>query len=90
MIPPFLPSPRAWTYLSGLLEVAGGAGMLLPRSRRLAALGLMVLLVAILPANIHVAASSVSLADLPMPRWYFWVRLPFQLVYIGWVAWAGG
>jgi uncharacterized membrane protein len=89
MIPPFLSSPRFWTYLSGAAEVAGGVGMLLPRWRRYSALGLVVLLLAVLPANIHVAVASVQLAELPMPRWYFWARIPFQLVYVAWVAWAG-
>lgn len=89
MIPPFLPSPRFWTYLSGAAELAGGVGLLRPRLRRAAALGLILLLLAVLPANVHVAVASVHLAELPMPRWYFWARLPFQLVYVAWVAWAG-
>ncbi|AKF83723.1 hypothetical protein MFUL124B02_37530 [Myxococcus fulvus 124B02] len=90
MIPPQLPSPRFWTLLSGVLEVAGGVGLLLPRTRRLASLGLIALLVAILPANIHEAAANSASHVLPFPDWYFWLRLPFQLVYIAWVAWAGG
>lgn len=89
MIPPFLPAPRFWTYLSGVLEVAGGLGMLRPSTRRTVAFGLVLLLVAILPANVHVALSSVNVPELPFPRWYFWVRLPFQLFYVGWVVWAG-
>lgn len=90
MIPPQLPSPRLWVLLSGALQVAGGLGMLLRLTRRLAAGGLIALLVALLPANIHEAASNSASHVLPFPDWYFWLRIPFQLVYIAWVAWAGG
>ncbi|NMO19796.1 DoxX family membrane protein [Pyxidicoccus fallax] len=90
MIPPQLPSPAFWVFLSGVAEVAGGVGILLRRTRRLAALGLIALLVAILPANIHEAVSNSASHVLPFPDWYFWLRIPFQLVYIAWVAWAGG
>lgn len=89
MIPPFVPFPRLATYVSGLAEMVGGIGMLVPRWRRPASLGLAALLFAILPANVHVALSSVNLPELPFPRWYFWARLPFQLFYVGWVLWAG-
>ncbi|QDF00160.1 DoxX family membrane protein [Myxococcus xanthus] len=90
MIPPRLPSPAFWVYLSGAAEVAGGLGLLLPRTRRLAALGLIALLLAILPANIHEAQANTAAHVLPFPDWYFWLRIPFQLVYVAWVAWAGG
>ncbi|MBZ4416264.1 DoxX family membrane protein [Myxococcus sp. RHSTA-1-4] len=90
MIPPQLPSPRFWVLLSGVFEVAGGLGMLLRRTRRPAAWGLIALLLAILPANIHEAASNSASHVLPFPDWYFWLRIPFQLVYVAWVAWAGG
>ncbi len=90
MIPPPLPSPRFWVLLSGAFQVAGGVGLLVRRTRRLAALGVIALLVAILPANIHEAVKSSGSHVLPMPDWYFWLRIPFQLVYIAWVAWAGG
>ncbi|GHG94413.1 DoxX family protein [Comamonas sp. JC664] len=90
MIPPQLPAPTFWVILSGVAEVAGGVGLLLPRTRRLSALGLIVLLVAILPANIHEARANTTAHVLPLPDLYFWLRIPFQLVYVAWVAWAGG
>ncbi|MCP3168356.1 DoxX family protein [Myxococcus qinghaiensis] len=90
MIPPQLPSPRFWTLLSGVLEALGGVGLLMPRTRKLAALGLVALLLAILPANIHEAAANQGTHVLPFPDGYFWLRIPFQLVYVAWVTWAGG
>jgi uncharacterized membrane protein len=88
MVP--LPWPRLWTYLSGVAEVAGGVGLITRRFRRPAALGLAALLLAILPANLNVALRDVPIEALPYPRWYFWLRIPFQAVYVAWVAWAGG
>lgn len=91
MIPPFLPgSARGWTLLSGAFEILGGLGLAWPRTRRLAGLGVVLLLFAILPANVHVATSAAELPELPYPRWYFWVRIPFQLFYVAWVLWAAG
>lgn len=90
MIPPVFPFPLAWVYVSGALEVGLGAAMLIPRWRRRAGVGLALLLLAILPANVHVAVSSVTIDELPYPSWYFWVRIPFQAVYFAWALWAGG
>jgi uncharacterized membrane protein len=90
MIPPQLPAPHFLVLLSGAFEIAGGVGMLLRRTRPLAALGLIALLLAILPANIHEALANSASHVLPLPDWYFWLRIPFQGVYIAWVAWAGG
>ena len=88
MIPSWLPWPRALVLLSGVAEVALGVGVAIPRARRLAAWGLVALLVAVFPANLHVA-----LHDLPMMGnehglgvWN-WVRLPFQLPLIAWAWW---
>jgi uncharacterized membrane protein len=88
MVP--LPWPRLWTYLSGAAEIAGGLGLVTRRFRRPAALGLVVLLLAVLPANVKVALRDVPVDGLPYPRWYFWLRIPFQAVYLAWVAWAAG
>lgn len=89
-IPPLLPAPSFWVYASGALEMGGGAAFLVRRWRRWVGLGLSILLLAILPANIHVAASSVAIEHLPFPAWYFWFRIPFQAVYVVWALWAGG
>lgn len=91
MIPPFAPgSPRLWTNLSGALEIAGGVGLLVRPLRTAAAAGLFLLLLAILPANVHVAVAGVELEKMPYPPAYFWARIPFQVFYLAWVAWAGG
>jgi uncharacterized membrane protein len=93
MMPPWLPAHAALIALSGLAEVAGGVGVLLPRFRRAAAWGLIALLIAIFPANIHVAldpgaGDAFSAAALDLPRLLLLLRLPFQAVFIAWIWWT--
>jgi uncharacterized membrane protein len=86
MMPPYLPAPDVLNYISGAAEVAGGVGVLMPRLRRAAAWGLVALLVAVFPANIHMALH--GLAGTTIPAWMLWVRLPLQFVLMAWVAYA--
>jgi uncharacterized membrane protein len=88
MMPPFVMAPEAMIFVSGLGELLGGLGLLIPQTARLAAWCLVVLLIAIFPANIYVAISGVNAAGLPSSPWYTWSRLPFQLVFIWWVLTA--
>jgi uncharacterized membrane protein len=85
MMPPFVPAPLAMIYVSGVAELLGGIGLLIPRTARPAAWGVVALLIAIFPANIYVAISGVNAAGLPSSPWYTWSRLPFQIVFIWWV-----
>jgi uncharacterized membrane protein len=84
---PFLPAPLALVYISGIAELAGGIGVLIPKTRRLAAWGLIALLVAVFPANIYVAVENVPLFGAAEgPGIWGWIRLPFQALAISW-AW---
>ncbi len=85
IMPPFLPSPLFLIYLSGVCEVAGGIGVLLPRSRRIAGYGLIALLIAVFPANIYMAVNHLGVSGTPLPDWLLWLRLPLQAVLILWV-----
>ena len=88
MMPPWLPTHLELVYLSGIFELLGAAGLLIPRTRRAAGFGLAALLVAILPANIYVAVNGGSVEGLPSGSWYYWLRLPFQAVFIAWALWC--
>ena len=55
IVPPSFGDPARLVAISGVAEVAGGLGVLLPRTRRLAGLGLIALLVAVFPANVYMA-----------------------------------
>ena len=85
MMPPFVMAPEAMIFISGMGELLGGLGLLIPQTARLAAWGLVALLIAIFPANIWVAINGANAAGLPSSPWYTWSRLPFQLVFIWWV-----
>jgi uncharacterized membrane protein len=84
MMPAVLPAPLALVYLSGIAEIATGLGLLVRRTRKLAAWGLIALLVAVFPANINMAVNALPLGDQSVPQWALWARLPLQLVLIAW------
>jgi uncharacterized membrane protein len=84
MMPRFLPWPAGLVLVSGWAEIIGGLGLLIPKVRRIAAWGLIALLVAVFPANVQIALHGV----LGLPAWLLWLRLPFQLVFVAWVYWA--
>lgn len=85
IMPPALPWPRALVSLSGALEIAGGIGLLVPRTRRAAGLGLVLLLLAVWPANLQMLRNAQA-ADRPArEQALLWLRLPLQLALIVWV-----
>jgi uncharacterized membrane protein len=86
IVPPYLPAPLLLVYLSGVAEVAGGVGVLIPQLRRLASWGLLALLVAVYPANIHMALHPELFPQMTPTALY--VRLPIQFVFAAWVWWA--
>ena len=88
MMPPALPWPEALNYISGAAEILGGLGLLLVCTRRLAAWGLLALLVAVFPANLHVALQG-KMPGLDVSPLTLWLRLPFQFVFMAWVWWVG-
>ncbi len=90
IIPAALPAPLALVYVSGVAEIAGGVGLLIPRLRRAAGIGLIALYIAVFPANINMAVQGLSLGDGPIPQWALWARLPVQIVFIAWAYWAAG
>lgn len=88
IIPEFLPWRRAALYITGIFEIIGGLGLLIPRFKRPAAWGLVALLVAIFPANIYQAVKNIQLGGFLNTRLYQWGRLPFQGVFIWLVLWS--
>jgi uncharacterized membrane protein len=76
IVPKSLPNPEALVAISGVAEFAGGVGVLIPKTRRLAGLGLIALLVAVFPANINMAINSDKFNK--FPAWALWARLPLQ------------
>ena len=87
MMPPYLPLHRELVLLSGVAELVLGIAVLVPATRRAAAWGIILLLVAVFPANIHIALNDVPLGGAAHGAGALnWVRLPLQAVLIAW-AW---
>lgn len=91
-IPPSFPRPRALVHLSGVAEVALGLGVLHPKTREASAWGLVALLVAVFPANLHLATEDGAEAVAPdgsesLVRAASIARLPFQAVLAAWAWW---
>ena len=86
MMPPWLPWPEAMNAISGAAEMLGGIGLVVPRTRRLAAWGLIALLVAVFPANLHVALQG-RMPGTDFSPLVLWLRLPFQVAFVAAVWW---
>lgn len=86
MVPPFVPFASAVIYLTGVLELAGALGLVLGKTRQLAAYCLIALFVVLLPGNIYAAVADVQFAgEAPTP---LWIRIPEQVLYIAVAALA--
>ncbi len=86
VMPGYLPLHRELVYLSGMFEVLFGLGLLWRKTREAAGIGLIVLYLAVLPANINMAVHDIQPASFHIPAFALWARLPFQFVLIYW-AW---
>ena len=85
MVPPGLPRPDLLVVVTGIAELAGAVGLMIPATRYWAACGLIVLLVLMLPANISAARRNISLRGRRATR--LWLRVPMQALFIVW-AWT--
>lgn len=84
IVPPALPAPQLLVIISGIAEILGGIGLLVPVTRRAAAWGLVALLVAVFPANIYMAVAHVPAPGILGISWVQWLRLPLQIPLIFW------
>ena len=85
IMPPSIPAPRLMVELSGVCESGLGAALLWRPLRRWAAWGLIALLVAVFPANVHMARHPEQFPEFRPAL--LWGRLPFQAVLIAWAYW---
>lgn len=86
MIPPLFPLPMVIVYVTGLLEIVGAVGLMIPQYRREAASGLIGLLVAMFFANIHAARVGAMLGGKPVTP--IWLRAPMQVLFIALLWWT--
>ena len=85
IMPPYLPAHRELVLVSGAAEIVGGAAAMSPRWNGFARWWLTALLLAVFPANVHMALHPGDRAWKRVPPWALWARLPFQAGFIAWV-----
>lgn len=91
IMPPGVPFPREVVIFTGLCEIAGAIGLLIPKTRRLAAIMLALYAVCVWPANIWHALSGVPVPPLPSSWWYHAPRLLLLQPFFIWAPlWAAG
>lgn len=83
IVPNWLPAHRALVYVSGVAEAAGGAALLHPRTRRFGGRLSIATLVAVFPANVHMALHPERY-PVPGGRAALYLRLPLQALFIAW------
>lgn len=87
-LPPWTPAAAAIIFVTGIIEIALGAALLLrPPWRQRAGLALAAYLVAVFPGNVYVAVAGVHVDGQP-GGWYPWLRLPLQALFIAWALWS--
>jgi uncharacterized membrane protein len=85
IVPAWIPWPRAAVLVSGVFELLGAVGILVPMTRRAAGIGLFLLTVAVTPANVYM----LQHAELfHIPRWALIARLPFQALLLALIIWS--
>lgn len=88
--PDWVPEPAAVIALTGIAELAGAAGLMIPPLRRAAGIGLALYALCVWPANINHALNDIPLGGEHLSWWYHGPRLALQPVIIWWALWAGG
>jgi uncharacterized membrane protein len=87
MVPEPVPAKEA-VSISGVAEMLGGLAVLHPATRRFGRWWLLALLIAVFPANVHMAVNPEQIKGLDLkkvPRWALWARLPLQPLAMLWV-----
>ncbi len=89
IMPPYVPAHAEMVAVSGAAEIAGGVAALFPRWHPFARFWLIALLVAVFPANVHMAINPEDIKGASdIPRWLLWARLPVQGLFAAWVLHA--
>ncbi|MEY2502026.1 MAG: hypothetical protein QOI07_2360 [Verrucomicrobiota bacterium] len=85
IMPPYIPWPAAMVAVSGAAEILGGFGVCFRSTRRAAGWWLILLLIAVFPANLQAISTGMVIGGNAVPAWILWARLPLQLLLIIWV-----
>jgi uncharacterized membrane protein len=86
MMPAAFSNPMHLVYFTGVCEILGAIGILLPRARSLAGFCLCLFLVAVLPANIKAARESLTIGGRSATA--LWLRIPMQVLFLVLISWS--
>lgn len=86
IVPPYMPWPRAAVVVSGVFELLGAVGLLWPKARRAAGVGLFVLTIAVTPAHNYMLQAPELFLSIAI--WALWLRLPLQVALLALIAWS--
>ena len=89
MLPSFVPARTGIIYVTGILEILGAIGLLIPVFRKYAAWCLILFLIAVLPANIYSAMERIDFGGHGSGPVYLLLRIPFQIFVIAWIYYFG-
>lgn len=89
IVPDYLPAQRALVYASGVAEIAGGVGSMMPSTRRRARALNIATLLAVFPANVHMALHPERYKQVPGGKPALYGRLPIQVLFLVWANAAG-
>ena len=87
IMPDYLPLHQEAVYVSGVFEILLGGMLLFKKSRKIAGWGLIMLLLAVFPANIYLAQNEAAQQAIDISQTAAIVRLPFQALFIGLAYW---
>jgi uncharacterized membrane protein len=87
IVPPFVPWPRAVVLITGVFELLGAVGLLVRSMRVAAGIGLILLTIAVTPANVYMLQHAEAFG---VPMWALVMRLPLQVVLLAVIAWSTG
>jgi uncharacterized membrane protein len=87
IVPPYIPWPRTVVLITGVFELLGAFGLLIPSARRAAGAGLFLLTIAVTPAHIYMLERPELFS---VPYWALALRLPVQIGLLALIAWSSG
>ena len=87
IVPPYIPWPVAAVLVSGVFELLGAIGIVIPATRKAAGIGLFALTLAVTPAHIYMLQRP-ELFNVPL--WALWLRLPIQVALLALILWSTG
>lgn len=88
IVPPYIPWPREAVLVTGVLELLGAVGLLWRVSRRAAGIGLILLTLAVTPANIYMLQHAAQFPS--VPYWALVTRIPLQVLLLALIGWSCG